>query len=281
MAYPWSVILKKACMRWLDHDVPQMSAALSYYTCFSLSPLLLLLTAILGLVFGRQAAEGRVFSEITGLVGAQSAQTIQSMVAAAWQPSKGVLALAVSAITLMFGAFGVLSELKDGLNRILHAREPGDWTAMIKVRFKFLGFILGIGFLLLVSLALSVAVAFIGHMFAGFLPFPQIVLQILDAALSLGVIMVLFAVIYRYLPNKEVPWRVIGVGSIVSALLFTIGKFALGLYLGRESVTSSYGAAGSILVILLWVYYSALISYFGAEFMAVFWEYDRQPSIPR
>lgn len=270
----WFALLKTAFSRWLDHNVPQMSAALSYYTSFSLAPLLLLVVVMLGFVFGREAAEGRIMAGLTDVVGRQSAQTIQSMVAAAWRPGRGIFALVASVVMLLIGAFGVLSELRDGLNRVMKVHEEGSLGTLIKARFKFLGFILGIGFLLLVSLVVSTGLSAVARFMAGVLPFPSLILHGVDLLVSIGVISLVFALIYKYLPAADTSWHAVWVGSIFSAVLFTLGKFALGLYLGRTAVSSSYGAAGSVLLILLWVYYSALISYFGAEFMAVYAERD-------
>jgi membrane protein len=271
-------MVKEAGSRWLNDDVPQLAAALSYYTCFSLAPLLLLVTGIAGLTFGRDAIEGQLYDQLAGIMGTQSAQTIQSMVASAWKPSSGIWAVSISVITLLFGAFGVLSELKDGLNRIMRVDEPGDFVKILKTRMRFLGFILGIGFLLLVSLIASAAVATLGHALYGVLPFPKLILSAIDLSFSVSVITVLFAMIFKYLPSRSIAWKPVWVGSFFSAVLFTGGKFALGFYIARETVGSSYGAAGSVLIILLWVYYSALISYFGAEFTNVYAE--RTTAIP-
>jgi len=256
----------------MHHDVPSLSAALSYYTCFSLAPLLLLIIAVMGLVFGRDAAQGQIFEQLSGLIGPRSAGMVQTMIASAWHPAKGIIATLISLVTLLVGAFGVVSELKSGLNRIMKAKEPTGLEHMLKERAKYLGFILGIGFLLLVSLVISAALAAISEFFSQVLPFPKVILQTLDLVLSLGVITLLFAMMFRFLPNIRLPWRAIRIGSFFTAVCFTIGKFALGYYLGRGSVASSYGAAGSVLIILLWMYYSALILYFGAEFTKVYTE---------
>jgi membrane protein len=260
-------LAKETSSRWSGHGAPRMAAALSYYTTFSMAPLLILAISIAGLVFGRDAAQGKIVGEIGGLVGPKSAAAIQDMLqGAANRPSKGIVATIIGFVSLIAGATGVLSELKSALNTIWRTQEPDNVKEVIKKNALFLGMLLGIGFLMTVSLVLSAALASMGNFLGGFLPAPEIVLHSIDLLVSGAIIAVLFAAMYRFLPNTRVEWRDVWVGAAVTSLLFNVGKIGLGLYIGKTAVASSYGAAGSILVLLLWIYYSGLIFYFGAEF---------------
>jgi membrane protein len=194
------------------------------------------------------------------------------MIQAADRPAKGLLAGAVGVFSLIAGAVGVLSELKNALNTIWRTEERTDVTEFIKKNVVLLGMLLGIGFLLTVSLVLSAGIAAFGQYLGGLLPAQEIILHLVDFTLSIGITTVMFAAIYRVLPNATIEWRDVGVGAGVTAVLFYVGKLGLGLYIGKSAVASSYGAAGAILVLLLWVYYSGLIFYFGAEFTKVFAE---------
>jgi membrane protein len=263
-------LLRETVSRWSADGAPRMAAALSYYTIFSMAPLLILAISIAGLVLGRDAAQGKIVEQIGGLVGVQSAAAIQSMIQAAHRPSKGVFADLVGIISLFVGATGVLSELKSALNQIWRREEPGDVKEIVRKNVLFFGMLLGIGFLLAVSLILSAAIAALGKYLAGFLPAPELVLHAADFAFSAGVVALLFAAMYRFLPNTSIEWRDVWFGAIVTSVLFNLGKLGLGLYLGKSAVSSSYGAAGSVLILLLWVYYSGLIFYFGAEFTKVY-----------
>jgi membrane protein len=260
-------LVKETFSRWSGDGAPRMAAALSYYTAFSMAPLLILAIAIAGLVLGHDAARGKIIEEIGGLVGPKSAAAIRDMLqAAANRPSKGIVATIIGIVSLIAGASGVLSELKSALNTIWRTQEPGNVKELMKKNALFLGMLLGIGFLMTVSLVLSAALASLGKFFGGFLPAPEFILHGIDFILSAGIIAVLFAAMYRFLPNTMVEWRDVWIGAAVTSLLFNVGKIGLGLYIGKSAVASSYGAAGSILVLLLWIYYSGLIFYFGAEF---------------
>jgi len=259
-------LIKETISRWSADGVPRMAAALAYYTAFSMAPLLILAIAIAGLVFGRDAAQGKIVEQIGGLVGPQSAAAIQSMIHAAHRPSQGILASMIGIVSLIAGATGVLSELKNALNQIWRTQERSNVKEIVKKNVVFLGMLLGIGFLLTVSLVISAGVAGLGKFLAGLLPAPELLLHVADFMVSVGITAVLFAAMYRFLPNTKVEWRDVWVGAIVTSFLFYLGKLGVGLYLGKGTVGSSYGAAGSILVLLLWVYYSGLIFYFGAEF---------------
>lgn len=259
-------LLKETFRRWSEDSAPRMAAALSYYTAFSMAPLLILVISIAGLALGHDVAQAKIIEQIASLVGPKSAAAIQDMLQAAHRPAQGVLFTIIGIVSLIGGATGVLSELKSALNTIWRTREPGDVQEIIKKNIQFVGMLLGIGFLLTVSLVLSAALASIGKFLGGLLPASEAILHAIDFIVSAGIIAVLFAAMYRFLPNTRIEWRDVWIGAVVTSLLFNLGKIGLGLYIGKSAVASSYGAAGAILMLLLWVYYSGLIFYFGAEF---------------
>jgi len=264
-------LVKEAFQGWMEDGSLELGAALSYYTAFSLAPLLVIAIAIAGLVFGRDAVEGRLFAEIRGLVGPHSAATIQSMIASAGRRGSGALATVVSVVVILFGASGVFGQLQTSLDRIWHVAPKPDRgvRGILRDRFLSFGMVLGVGFLLLVSLVVSAALAAVGAFATGRLPAIAPLLQAVGFVVSFAVVTALFAMIFRFLPDAKVEWRDVWVGAVVTSLLFTIGRTLIGLDLGRSSVSSSYGAAGSLIVILLWVYYSSQILFFGAEFTKV------------
>jgi membrane protein len=252
---------------WREHDASRMAAALAYYTVFSLAPILVISIAVAGLVFGQEAAEGRIVGQISGLVGTESASALEAMIAAARKPSTGILATVIGLATLIFGATGVFGELQESLNTVWGVKpKPGrGFLRMLKSRFVSFTMVIGIGFLLLVSLVVSAAIAALGSWVSGLLPWPEALLQALNTAVSIGAVALLFAMIFRVLPDVEIRWRDVWAGALFTAVLFALGKLAIGLYLGKSSTASSYGAAGALVVILVWVYYSAQILFFGAE----------------
>lgn len=265
-------LLKETARSWSEDKSPRLAAALAYYTLFSIAPLVLITIAIAGLFFGEEAAAGQISGQIQHLVGAQAAQGIEGMVQNAGHKGHGTVASIVGIVTLLFGAAGVFGQLKDALNTIWGV-EPkpgrGVW-GFIKDRFLSLSMVLGVGFLLLVSLVLSAAAAAVSRFLGGMLPGVAWLAPVLDLLLSTGLVTLLFAMIFKILPDAEVQWRDVWVGAFGTAVLFAIGKFLIGLYLGRPGVASAYGAAGSLIVMLLWVYYSAQILFFGAEFTKVY-----------
>jgi membrane protein len=265
-------LVKKAAVRWSDDNAGRMSAALSYYATFSLAPLLILVIAIAGLAFGRQAAEGHLVDQLSGFIGSQSAVAIQSMIQVAWKPTKGVVASILSILTLLFGSLGVLVELKQALNKIWRSPVDSSLASVITDRLRSLGLILGVGFLLLVSLVVSAGIAAFEHLVGPMLPLSEFFAHALNLGVSFAIITGLFGLIFKWLPDTYVAWRDVWTGAAVTSFLFTVGKQVFGLYLGRASVSSAYGAAGSVVIILLWVYYSAMILYFGAEFTALYAE---------
>jgi membrane protein len=256
---------------WNDDDALDLGAALSYYTLFSLAPMLLVVIAIAGIFFGREAVQGQLVGQIGGLVGKQGGEAIQTMVANAGKHGSGVLATVIAVVTILFGATGVFGQLQKTLNRIwdVEPRPDRGVKGLLKARALAFGMLLGIGFLLLVSLVVSTALSAVDTYLNGLFPGAAIILRILSFVLSFAVVTLLFAMIYRVLPDVEIAWRDVWVGAAATAFLFTIGKYLIGLYLGHSSVSSVYGAAGSLVVVLLWVYYSSQILFFGAEFTQV------------
>jgi len=265
-------LLKETFQEWKDDDALDLGAALAYYTIFSLAPLLLVVISIAGLVFGREAVQGQLVGQIQGLVGHDGAEAIQTMIANAGRHGSGVLATVIAVVTILFGATGVFGQLQKTLNKIWGVEpKPGlGLKGLLKARALAFGMIVGIGFLLLVSLVVSALLSGLGSYLTGLFPGAAVVLNLLSAVISLAVITLLFAMIYRILPDVEISWRDVWVGAAATAVLFTIGKYLIGLYLGHSSVASVYGAAGSLVVVLLWVYYSSQILFFGAEFTQVY-----------
>jgi membrane protein len=265
-------LFKTTFSEWSEDKAARLAAALAYYTVVALAPLLVIVIAIAGLAFGQEATQGQVVGQIASLVGQQSAEQIQGIIASASQPKSGTLATVAGIVTLLFGASGVFGQLQDGMNTIWEVTaKPGRGIlGLIKDRFLSLTMVFGVGFLLLVSLALSAALAAVGKFLGELLPLPEVVMLILSFIVSFAVITLLFAMIFKVLPDVKIIWGDVWIGAAMTALLFTVGKILLGLYLGKSSVGSAYGAAGSIIVILIWVYYSAQILFFGAEFTQVY-----------
>lgn len=265
-------LIKEAAADWSHDRAPRLGAALAYYTVFSLVPFLVVVIALIGLVFGQEAAQSAILSHIATLVGDQSAAAIKDMIQRADQPSTGLVATGLAVVTLLFGASGVFGQLQDALNTVwgVEPKEGRGVWGFIQDRFLSFVAVLGTGFLLLVSLILSSALAAFGKWFSGLLPFPEALLHLFNFGLSFVVVTGLFALIFKVLPDAKVAWRDVWVGALLTAALFTIGKYALGLYLGKSNVASAYGAAGSLVLILLWVYYSAQILLYGAEFTQVY-----------
>ena len=269
----WSMT-KESFSSWSDDFAPSMGAAIAYYTIFSIAPLLVIVIAIAGLVFGQDAASGALYGQISGMVGDEGGRSIQTMVQNAnSQMGKGIVATILAAIVLLLGATGVFAELQNDLDRIWRspaaAKTEGIWN-MIRGRLLSLGMVASIGFLLLVSLAISAALAALGGWWGGVFGELEWLLHLVNFLVSIGVVTVLFALMYKILPRVKLAWRDVWIGSIVTALLFTIGKFVVGLYIGKSSVASGFGAAGALAVMLVWVYYSAQIFLLGAEFTGVY-----------
>lgn len=265
-------LLKESFKEWQEDEALQLGAALAYYTIFSLAPMLLVVIGVAGLAFGREAVQGQLDNQIQGLVGAQGADAIQGMVANAGRNKDGgLIATIIAGITILFGATGVFAQLQTSLNHIWDVKpKPNQGIkGLLRARAMAFGMLLGIGFLLLVSLVVSTALAAVDSYVVGLLPGAELLLRALGFVVSFAVITLLFAMIYRFLPDVKIAWRDVMFGAAVTALLFTIGKFLIGLYLGNSSVSSVYGAAGSLVVVLLWAYYSSQILFFGAELTQV------------
>jgi len=265
-------ILRQTAKEWNEDKAPMLGASLAYYTVFSLAPLLIISIAIAGLIFGEEAARGRVYEQLHSLLGEQGGKATEAMVESAGaRRATGIAASITGVVALLVGASGVFGQLQTSLN-IIWGVEPKSnrgILGIVKERFLSFGFILVVGFLLLVSLILTSAVAAATQWVGTFTHSAEIVAHGLNFILSFGIVTVLFALLFKFLPDAIIAWRDVWLGAAITAALFTIGKFILGIYLGRASVSSSYGAAGSLIVLLLWVYYSAQILFFGAEFTQV------------
>jgi membrane protein len=267
-----SALLKCAYLEWSKDRAPRMAAALAYYTIFSLAPLLIIAVAIAGLVFGMEAAQGGISGQIQGLVGRDGAKAIQAMIQSAHKPVHGVIGSMIGVFVLFLGASGVFSEMQDALDSIWHVSPDTKVgiLSLVKERFLSFGMVLGIGFLLLVSLLFSALVAAVTKYLGGMLPIPAVLFESFDFLLSLLFITVLFAMMFKLLPSTKIAWSDVWIGAALTSLLFTAGKFVIGFYIGKSVSASAYGAAGSLVVIVAWIYYSALILYFGAEFTRVY-----------
>ena len=259
----WS-LLRQAVDAWVDDYAPSMGAALAYYTLFSIAPLLLIVIAVAGLAFGDQAARGEIFGQLEGLMGPESAGAIESLLQSADRPAGGVIATLTGVVLLLLGASTVFGELQNALDRIWRAPEQenaGGWWSLIHSRVLSFGMILGIAFLLMVSLVMSAALSALGKWWGA---------HLLDLLLNFALTTVLFALIYKIIPRVRIAWRDVWTGAAITALLFAVGKVLIGLYLGRSSVASAYGAAGSLVVMMVWVYYSAQIFLLGAELTRIY-----------
>jgi membrane protein len=264
-------ILKETATDWNEDEAPRLAASLAYYTIMSLAPLVVIAMSVIGLIFDEDAARGHIASQLVGIVGEQAAKAIQGIVQNARTPSAGIVSSTIGIGVLLAGASGVFGELQSSLNTIWDvAPKPGRgiW-GLVKARFLSFTMVLGVAFMLLVSLLLSAALAATGHFLESVLPGGEATWQIVTSVISLGMVTLLFALIFKVIPDVRIEWRDVWVGAIGTALLFTMGKLLLGLYLGKSTVSSSYGAAGSLVVLVLWVNYSAQILFFGAEFTQV------------
>jgi membrane protein len=266
-------LLRMTAAEWSQDQAPRLGAALAYYAIFSLAPLLVLAISIVALVgVEREVATSQVISQVQSLAGPDTAESIQEIVENSNKPATGILATVIGLVALLFGASGVFGELQHSLNAIWDIEpkpKQGVWS-MLKDRFFSFSMVLGTGFLLLVSLIISAGLAAVGEVFTGLLPGWEAVLQVINFVVSLAVITALFALIFKYVPDAKIAWGDVWIGAAVTAVLFSVGKLLIGLYIGHSSFSSTYGAAASLIVILLWVYYSAQILFFGAEFTQVY-----------
>ncbi len=262
-------LVKQSGVAWVEDRAPTMGAALAFYSAFALAPVLVIVIALAGAVFGADAARGAIVGQLAGMVGAPAAEAIQALLKAAEETTTGVFATVVALMTMLVGATTILVELQDDLDQIWHAPKRagnGLWS-LLRARILSLGMILGVGFLLLVSLALSGAIAAIEAYWQSYFPGAALLLlQLSNLVFSLAVITILFAMLYKWLPNVPIAWKDVWMGAFITAILFSVGRIAIGLYLGRTAIVSAYGAAGTLAVLLLWLYYSAQVFLLGAEF---------------
>lgn len=254
-----------------DDSALSRGASIAFFTVTALAPVLLIVIAIAGLTFGEEAARNALADQLTGLMGRQSAEMLQAAIASAAARSTGVLASIIGVLTLIFTASGVFGEMQRSLNDIWKAEPKGTTVSrLIRARAASLGLVVALGFVLTVSLVVSAALSALGGYVNAYIPFGQQILALVNAAISILLIAVLFAAIYKVLPDKQLAWRDVAVGALATSVLFNVGKTMIGWYIGSSAVASSYGAAGALIVVLLWIYYSSLIFLFGAEFTKVY-----------
>lgn len=260
---------------WYRHNAPRLGAALAFYTILSLAPLLIVVMAVASLISGKAAAESQIVWQIQNLVGREGAEVIRQMLEGARKPDTGILATTLGLLTLFLGATAVVAELRDALNTvweipIQESHWPKSVLRIFKERIFSFVMVLGVGFLLLASVVVNVWLAAAGALFSGLLPLPESVLQALTSGASFVVNAVLFALIYKFMPDADLEWREVAAGAALTSLLFSLGKLLIGLYLVKAGLASTYGAAGSLVVLLVWIYYSAQVFLLGAEFTRVF-----------
>ncbi|HSL29066.1 MAG TPA: YihY/virulence factor BrkB family protein [Anaerolineales bacterium] len=269
-------LVRDTFKEWREDGAPRLAAALAYYTTFSLAPILVLIIAIAGLVGGRDAAQTQTMAQVENLLGVEGREFVQEMIETASQPQTGWAATLAGAVTLLFGALGVFGELQNSLNTIWEVKPKpaiSFWDGMRRfVINRMLSFtmVLGIGFLLLASLVISAVVNALGEYIGARWPLADFWLSLINFLVSFLVITLLFAMIFKFLPEIQIAWTDVWLGAAVTSLLFSLGKFLIGLYLGRSEVGTTFGAAGSLAILLIWIYYSAQILFFGAEFTQVY-----------
>ncbi len=264
-------MLKATALSFMEDEALTRGAAIAFYTVISIAPVLLIIIAIAGLVFGREAAQNAIIAQLSGLMGQQTAEVLQTAVASAAGKSSGILATIIGIVTLIITASGVFGETQAALNTIWKTRPTGTTISrLIRARTASLGLVAALGFLLLVSLVVSAGLTAFGDYLNSILPGGEFILSVLNFVISYLLIAVLFAAIYKVLPDRYLEWRDVILGAAVTAALFTVGKSLIGWYIGSSAVASSYGAAGALIVFLLWVYYSAQIFLLGAEFTKVY-----------
>jgi membrane protein len=265
-------LLMQTFSDWYNDKAPELGAALAFYTALSIAPLLVIVLSVAALVFGQEAASGQILSQMREMVGEDGAKAISDMIQSANKPTQGTIATVLSVVTLLFGASGVFGQLQTSLNTIWRVQpKPGRGVwGMVRDRFASFAMVLGVAFLLLVSLIISAVLSAMGALLNQLPDSLHWIAQGLNAGVSFLVVTLLFAMIFRILPDVRIAWRDVWLGAIVTAVLFVVGKTAIGLYIGHSAMASSYGVAGSFVVLLVWVYYSAQILYFGAEVTKVY-----------
>jgi membrane protein len=265
-------LAKTAFGNWIADYAPSMGAALAYHTVFSIAPLLVIVIAAAALIFGQEAAQAAIIEQASGMIGETGARAIEGMLASAKKPKEGMIASTLGILILIIGSTTVFAELETNLNRVWKVESDkgsGLWN-FIRTRLLAFGMVLAIGFLLIVSLVVGAGIAAWGKYWSGWFGGLEALLQAANFVVSVAVITVLFAMIYKFIPQVAIRWRDVWIGALVTSLLFSLGKFLIGIYIGKTGVESSYGAAGALAVILLWVYYSAQIFLLGAEFTKVY-----------
>ncbi|MGE5681921.1 MAG: YihY/virulence factor BrkB family protein [Bacillota bacterium] len=267
----WDVI-KEIVGDFSDNKVPKLGAALAYYTVFSLAPLLLIAIAVAGLMFGSEAASGKIYEEIKGLIGNEGAALVQTAIKNSSNKETGIIAAVISLLTLGIGATAVFIELQDSLDMIWRVKPKSNKPLMSFIRTRLISFamVVAMGFLLLVSLIISAGLAALNQFLTNLGFIPVWVLQVFNIVFSLFVMFAIFSMIYKVLPDVQLSWKDVRMGAIVTTILFVLGKYLIGLYLGKSTISSTYGAAGSFAILLVWVYYSAQILFIGAEFTYVY-----------
>jgi membrane protein len=266
----WTM-LKATVLAFINDEALSRGAAIAFYTVTSIAPLLLIVIAIAGVVFGRDAAQNAITAQLSGLMGQQTAEVLQTAVASASNKSSGIVATIIGIITLIVTASGVFGEMQTALNAIWKAKPKGTTVSrLIRARAASLGLVAALGFLLIVSLIVSTGLTAFGNYLNSVLPFGKAILTVLNVVVSLTLISFLFAAIYKVLPDRNLEWGDVVVGAIVTGVLFTVGKSLISWYIGSSAVASSFGAAGALIVLLLWVYYSAQIFLLGAEFTKIY-----------
>jgi membrane protein len=264
-------LLKDTVLAFINDGALSRGAAIAFYTVTSIAPLLLIVIAIAGLAFGRDAAQNAITGQLGSLMGQQTAEVLQNAIASAAGKSSGIIATIIGIITLVATASGVFGEMQSALNAIWKAKPKGTTVSrLIRARAASLGLVAALGFLLMVSLVVSAGLTAFGNYLNSVLPLGKLILTVLNGVVSLVLISVLFAAIYKVLPDRQLEWRDVIVGAVVTAVLIIIGKLLIGWYIGSSAVASSYGAAGALIVLLLWVYYSVQIFLLGAEFTKVY-----------
>ena len=261
-------LIRNTFSSWADHEAPRLGAALAFYTILSLAPLMILIVALAAFVFGFPSAQSQILYQVRSMLGQEGADAVKSIIEQAQKPSDSITASVLGMAMLLFGASGVFEELRSALNKIWNVRpvQSGHIAALLRERFFSFGMVLAIGFLLLVSLVFSAGIAALGSLYGETLPMPEWAMQWVNVIVSFISIAVVFALIFKFVPQAKVAWKAVIVGGLLTAFLFTVGKFLIGLYLGKAAVGSAYGAAGSLVVIIVWVYYSSQIFFLGAEF---------------
>lgn len=271
LANAWTLI-RNTVSGFLADDALSRGAAIAYFTIFSLAPLLIIVTAVAGLVFGYEAARLAIVGQFTGMIGKETGEVLQSMIASASLKGTGAMALIIGAATLILTASGAFSQIQSSLNVIWKAEPKAGLSRLVRARLAGLGLVLTLGFLMLVSLVVSAGLAALGHWIDAMFPAGNALVAVANFVISVALLSAVFAAIYKLLPDTPIAWRDAAIGAVVTALLFTIGKSAIGLYIGKSQVAAGFGPAGSLIALLVWIYYSSLIFLLGAEFTRAFAE---------